>query len=97
MGTPVKFARTAPDFVFELDQLVDICISDEWGQVKARAQYASGENQYLIHYQAADKCARSAWFGESELDTACDDRYPGRPVFAAVELPEGAKVEDYPQ
>ncbi|EBR4567683.1 hypothetical protein B1Q46_17175 [Salmonella enterica] len=94
MGTPVKFARTAPDFVFEIDQLVDICISDEWGQVKARAQYASGENQYLIHYQAADKCARSAWFGESELDTACDDRYPGRPVFAAVELPEGAKVED---
>ncbi|ECC6922376.1 hypothetical protein DAE56_26930 [Salmonella enterica] len=94
MGTPVKFARTAPDFVFELDQLVDICISDEWGQVKARAQYASGENQYLIHYQAADKCARSAWFGESELDAACDDRYPGRPVFAAVELPEGAKVED---
>lgn len=47
MGTPVKLARTAPDFVFELDQLVDICISDEWGQVKARAQYASGENQYL--------------------------------------------------
>ncbi|HAF2130918.1 TPA: hypothetical protein G9F27_005249 [Salmonella enterica] len=97
MGTPVKFARTAPDFVFELDQLVDICISDEWGQVKARAQYASGENQYLIHYQAADKCARSAWFGESELDAACDDRYPGRPVFAAVELPEGTKVEGYPQ
>ncbi|MGG5933020.1 hypothetical protein [Salmonella enterica] len=57
MGTPVKFARTAPDFVFELDQLVDICISDEWGQVKARAQYASGENQYLIHYQAADKAS----------------------------------------
>ncbi|EAO8184534.1 hypothetical protein AHV57_28385 [Salmonella enterica] len=94
MGTPVKFARTAPDFAFELDQLVDIRISDEWGQVRARAQYASGENQYLIHYQAADKCARSAWFGESELDTACDDRYPGRPVFAAVELPESAKVED---
>lgn len=97
MGTPVKFARTAPDFVFELDQLVDICISDEWGQVKARAQYASGENQYLIHYQAADKCARSAWFGESELDAACDDRYPGSPVFAAVEVPEGAKEEGYPQ
>ncbi|HEA0254990.1 TPA: hypothetical protein RU600_004888 [Salmonella enterica] len=97
MGTPVKFARTAPDFVFELDQLVDICISDEWGQVKASAQYASGENQYLIHYQAADKCARSAWFGESELDAACDDCYPGCPVFAAVELPEGAKAEDYPQ
>ncbi|EEH4116369.1 hypothetical protein G7563_002151 [Salmonella enterica subsp. enterica] len=93
MGTPVKFARTAPDFVFELDRLVDIRISDEWGQVKARAQYASGENQYLIHYQAADKCARSAWFGESELDTACDDHHPGCPVFAAVELPEGAKVE----
>ncbi len=29
MGTPVKFARTAPDFVFDLDQLVDILISDE--------------------------------------------------------------------
>ncbi|HFE7435061.1 hypothetical protein LD891_25360 [Salmonella enterica] len=94
MGTPVKFARTAPDFVFELDQLVDIRISDEWGQVKARAQYASGENQYLIHYQAADKCARSAWFGESELEAVYDDHHPGCPVFAPVELPEGAKVED---
>ncbi|MGG6116063.1 hypothetical protein ACQSFK_24700 [Salmonella enterica] len=94
MGTPVKFARTAPDFAFELDQLVDIRISDEWGQVRARAQYASGENQYLIHYQAADKCARSAWFGESELEAVYDDHHPGCPVFAAVELPEGAKVED---
>ncbi|HFW2686858.1 TPA: hypothetical protein ACIBAO_001403 [Salmonella enterica subsp. enterica serovar Waycross] len=92
MKAEKTFAATAPDFAFELDQLVDIRISDEWGQVKARAQYTSGENQYLIHYQAADRCARSTWFGESELEAVYDDNYPGCPVFAAVELPEGTKV-----
>ncbi|HAC8240043.1 TPA_asm: hypothetical protein G0G78_27115 [Salmonella enterica] len=93
MNTPVKFAATAPDFAFELDQLVDIRISDEWGRVRARAQYANSENQYLIHYQAADKCARSKWFDESMLTATEDDNHPGCPVFAPVELPEGVKLD----
>lgn len=90
MKKETQFAATARPFVFELDQLVDVSISDEWGQVKARAQYTDSENQYLIHYQAADKCARTNWFSESMLVATEDDRYPGCPVFAPVELPEGA-------
>ncbi|EAA6373986.1 hypothetical protein EWF69_17930 [Salmonella enterica subsp. enterica serovar Thompson] len=93
MKTQPAFAVTAPDFTFELNQLVDIRISEECGEVKGRAQYASGENQYLIHYQAADRCARSTWFGESELEAVYDDAYPGCPVFAAVKLPEGETVK----
>ncbi|EBG6403346.1 hypothetical protein NAE78_000981 [Salmonella enterica] len=87
---------TPPDFAFDLDQLVEIRLSEEWGQVRARAQYARSENQYLIHYQAADNCARSEWFGESLLDALHDDRYPQAPIFAPVPLPEGAVAEDTP-
>lgn len=90
--TSTAFAATAQPFIFELSQLVGVRISDEWGEVRARAQYTNGENQYLIHYQAADKCARSEWFSESVLEAVCDDSYPGCPVFAAVNLPEGATV-----
>lgn len=60
------------------------------GEVKARAQYADGENQYLIHYKAADGRATTAWFGESMLEATEDDRHPGCPVFAGMKLPEGA-------
>ncbi|HAX5209018.1 TPA: hypothetical protein JZG45_003868 [Escherichia coli] len=59
-------------FEFDLSQVVVICISHEWGEVKARAQYADGENQYLIHYQAADGRATTEWFGESMLEAAED-------------------------
>lgn len=71
-------------------------ISDEWGEVKARAQYADGENQYLIHYKAADGRATTEWFGESMLEATEDDRHPGCPVFAGMKLPEGAVVEPQP-
>ncbi len=40
----------AKDFKFCLGQLVNLRISDEWGEVQARAQYLNGENQYLVHY-----------------------------------------------
>ncbi|ELN1222451.1 hypothetical protein RY692_000888 [Escherichia coli] len=88
-------ADVAP-FKFELSQLVEMRISDEWGEVKTRAQYADGENQYLIHYKAADGRATTEWFGESMLEATEADRHPGCPVFACMELPEGAVVELQP-
>ena len=87
---PIVIGADAAPFKFELSQLVEMRISDEWGEVKARAQYADGENQYLIHYKAADGRATTAWFGESMLEATEDDRHPGCPVFARMKLPEGA-------
>lgn len=84
----------AKDFKFYLGQLVNLRISDEWGEVQARAQYLNGENQYLVHYQAADKCATQRWYYESQLTPVEYDNHPGMPVFGCVELPEGATVED---
>ncbi|WP_312804214.1 hypothetical protein [Atlantibacter hermannii] len=82
----------AKDYKFHLSQLVNLRISDEWGEVQARAQYLNGENQYLVHYQAADKCATERWYSESQLVAVEDDRSPGMPVFGSVDLPEGEKV-----
>ena len=83
----------AKDYKFHLSQLVNLRISEEWGEVQARAQYLNGENQYLVHYQAADKCATERWYAESQLEAVEDDRSPGMPVFGCVDLPEGEKVE----
>ena len=87
---PIVIGADAAPFKFELSQLVEMRISDEWGEVKARAQYAYGENQYLIHYKAADGRATTEWFGESMLEATEDDRQPGCPVFAGMKFPEGA-------
>ncbi|EIJ8338341.1 hypothetical protein LJO81_003074 [Salmonella enterica] len=81
-------------FKFSLGQLVNLRISDEWGEVQARAQYLNGENQYLVHYQAADKCATERWYSESQLMAVEDECHPGCPVFAGVELPEGTVVTE---
>ncbi len=91
---PIAIGAVAVPFKFELSQLVEVCISDEWGEVKARAQYAGGENQYLLHYKAADGRATTEWFGESMLEATEDDRHPGCPVFAGMELPKGAVVTE---
>ncbi|EFA4732511.1 hypothetical protein [Escherichia coli] len=91
---PMVIGAVAVPFKFELSQLVEMCISDEWGEVKARAQYADGENQYLLHYKAADGRATTEWFGESMLEATEDDRHPGCPVFAGMKLPEGAVVTE---
>lgn len=90
----MKNAETGNAFKFDLSQLVNMRISDEWGEVQARAEYAHSENQYLIYYKAADGCARIDWFGESTLDAVEDERHPGCPVYAGIELPEGAVVEE---
>lgn len=50
-----------------LGQVVFVTISGEVGHVKARAEYNSGPNQYLIHYLAADGRAVDSWFEEGEL------------------------------
>lgn len=81
-------------FKFSLGQLVNLRISDEWGEVQARAQYLNGEDQYLVYYQAADKCATERWYSESQLVAVEDECHPGCPVFAGVELPEGAIVTE---
>lgn len=81
-------------FKLELNQLVNISISDEWGEVKGRAEYTSTENQYYIHYKAADGRAMNAWFYESNLSAVEDDRHLGCAVYAGRELPDGAVVEE---
>ncbi|MCT9685054.1 hypothetical protein [Escherichia coli] len=93
-NSPISIGAESVPFKFELSQLVTMRISDEWGEVQARAQYANGENQYLIHYQAADGRATTEWFGESMLIAMEDKRHPGCPVFACIDLPEGAVLED---
>ncbi|OWF73319.1 hypothetical protein B4902_08565 [Yersinia frederiksenii] len=80
-------------FKFEIGQLVEPRISDEWGEVKARAEYMTSENQYFIYYKAADGRAVSAWFNESDLEAVEDDRHPGCAVYAPVDLPKGAVIE----
>ena len=54
-------------FKYELNQLVESRVSNEQGHIKARAEYATAENSYLVHYKAADGRAVSAWFDESDL------------------------------
>ncbi|EAB6803398.1 hypothetical protein EI048_18515 [Escherichia coli] len=84
----------AKDFKFCLGQLVNLRISDEFGEVQARSQHVTGENQYYVYYQAADKCATERWYSESQLVAVEDKRSPGMPMFGCMELPEGAVVED---
>ncbi|EFH2872212.1 hypothetical protein GKQ19_12065 [Escherichia coli] len=84
----------AKDFKFCLGQLVSLRISDEFGEVQARSQHVTGDNQYFVYYQAADKCATECWYSESQLVAVEDYRSPGMPVFGCVELPEGAVVEE---
>ncbi|HIH3536981.1 TPA: hypothetical protein ACYQN4_005202, partial [Escherichia coli] len=52
-------------FKFGLTQVVALHVSGECGEIKARTQYADGENRYLIYYQDARKAAQLKWFGES--------------------------------
>ncbi|ELV7527156.1 hypothetical protein QMU90_000927 [Edwardsiella ictaluri] len=94
MKEAVQIAVNALAFKFGLSQMVNVRVSDEFGEVRGRAQYANTENQYYIHYRAADGRAVSAWFDESLLVAVEDDRHPGCPIYGCTELPEGATVED---
>ncbi len=57
-------------FKHELGQVVQVTISGEEGHIKARAEYKSGVNQYLIHYLSADGRGVDGWFEEGELSPA---------------------------
>ncbi|MGO3011728.1 MAG: hypothetical protein ACTID4_00010 [Hafnia alvei] len=80
-------------FKFEITQLVESRVSDEFGEVKGRAEYSTHENSYFVHYKAADGRAVSAWFDESDLDAFEDDAHPGCRVYAATESLGDATVE----
>lgn len=90
----INYAAEERPFKFSLSQLVDINVSEEFGEVKACSRHANGENQYLIHYKSATGCASEKWFGESALTATECQEHPGAPVFAGVSLPAGVKVEE---
>lgn len=55
------------EFTFALNQSVVINASSEEGRVISRAQYVTSEDDYLLHYRAADGRAVTGWFGESMI------------------------------
>lgn len=52
---------------FSLKQQVTIVASGESGEVIARAEYISGDPQYLVRYKAADGRAVEIWWTEAAL------------------------------
>lgn len=54
-------------FKFQLGQAVRMAVSEEAGNVEARAEYLNSENQYYILYKAADGRQVTAWWGESQI------------------------------
>jgi len=58
-------------FKFELGDEVAISSSGEMGKIVGRVEYLyRGENEYLVHYKAADGRAVEAWWEEPMLETA---------------------------
>lgn len=83
-------------FKFGLNQLVEIAVSGEFGEVKVRAEYANGsENGYFVHYKATDGCATGKWFDESDLVMVEADGASGTPIFGVKpgDMPKGAVVQ----
>lgn len=70
-------------FRFELSQIVDIAVSEEFGHVKGRAEYLNSQNQYLVHYRNATGNAEDRWFDEDELCASEDDEHPGSNIYMA--------------
>ncbi|NIF80150.1 hypothetical protein F3J20_22610 [Paraburkholderia sp. Cy-641] len=52
---------------FELNEIVQLAMSSEAGTVIGKAHYVTGENSYLVRYQAADGRQVEQWWGESAL------------------------------
>ena len=55
-------------FKFELSQTVTLKASGEQGEVIARAEYTSSENNYCVRYKAADGRCAQCWWEESALE-----------------------------
>lgn len=54
-------------FEFELADKVTVSVSGEVGEIKGRAEYKTGPNQYWIIYKAADGRAVTSWFDAEDL------------------------------
>ena len=54
-------------FKYAIGSDVTIATSGESGEVVGRAEYAAGENSYLIRYLSADGRAMECWWSESAL------------------------------
>lgn len=57
-------------FKFHLGQAVRMVVSEEAGNVEARAEYLNSENQYYVLYKSADGSQVTAWWGESQIGEA---------------------------
>lgn len=57
-------------FKFPLNMQAAIKISGEFGIITAASTSTHGEDQYLIHYKAADGTAREGWWYESMIEPA---------------------------
>ncbi|MDN5504260.1 MAG: hypothetical protein L0H10_10645 [Comamonas sp.] len=57
-----------PAFKFNLKQNVQITISGEQGQVRARGDGVERTNQYLVHYKSAQGMATEAWWNEDQIE-----------------------------
>lgn len=61
-------------FANEIGHPVQLCFTEEMGEVIGRAEYANGENTYLVRYRAADGRMVEIWWGESALDNLATER-----------------------
>ena len=59
-----------PKFMFDLKHTVRIKCSKEVGEIIGRAEYAYGQNSYLVRYCAADGRAVETWWSEDALAVA---------------------------
>ena len=59
-----------PTFKFNLGQPVQISISGEQGQVRARGDGIERPNQYLVNYKTAQGSATEQWWYEDQLESA---------------------------
>jgi len=54
-------------FKFNMGEVVQIVCSGEVGQIVARAEYVSGNRQYLLRYKAGDGRAVEAWWDQEAV------------------------------
>lgn len=80
-------------FKFEISQLVMLRVSDEYGEVKGRAEYSTHENAYFVHYRAADGRAVSAWVDESDLDAVQGEEHPGCSIYVEEQSSKSVVTE----
>lgn len=61
------------DYIFALNQEVELTLSGEQGIVIGRAEYVVGERQYLLRYVSADGVQRESWWNETAVSPVLQD------------------------